>query len=62
MRPRSLGRWVGRILAVAAVGVGATLGVTTSVGADELESAPADSASEAPAGPESSSVDDYKWE
>jgi len=62
MRARSLGRWVGRVLAVAAVGVGATLGVTSIVTADELESSSPDSVTEAPAAPESSSVDDYKWE
>lgn len=34
MRVRKLGRWVGRLLTVAALGVGATVGVVSSVFAD----------------------------
>lgn len=59
MRVRKLGRWVGRLLTVAAFGAGATLGVVSSVAADDSgsEGVPAESPSESEVSPE-----DYTWD
>jgi len=35
MRARSLGRWAGRVVLIAALGVGASLGAASVVAADE---------------------------
>jgi hypothetical protein len=63
MRAHTLGRWVGRLAAVAALGMGAILGSSVAVGADETSSSTAETAGEATTDStdQSGSPDSYEW-